>query len=158
MVSGKVSFPQTPPLELSISASPPPPLPTAILEKCVVCVDSYTAYLVHVLPLLDKRSPYLWSFCQSSMAYLLVLLMAGTCPAIATSRSYTETGQAQNIDVGYMRDQVADKLRQWATPGSSIKAELRIIENLPITQVGGQGARLDTQDADVWRFAKRDRD
>lgn len=112
---------------------PPPPLPTAVLEKCAICVDSCAAYLVHVLPLLERRSNYLWSFCQSSMACLLVLVVADACPSIAATRPLV-AGQrlAPTMDITHLRDQVASRLRIWAVPGSSFEAELRIIESLPI--------------------------
>lgn len=127
-VSDEANNPQ-PPASASASASP---LPTAVLEKCAICVDSCAAYLVHVLPLLERRSPYLWSFCQSSMACLLVLLVADACPSIAASQPIAGQQCAQTIDIARLRDQVASRLRRWATPGSSFEAELRIVEGLPI--------------------------
>ncbi|KIH90122.1 hypothetical protein SPBR_00779 [Sporothrix brasiliensis 5110] len=128
----------TPPPLPSVLA-PIPPLPTAILEKCAICVDSCAAYLVYVLPLLERRSPYLWSFCQSSMACLLVLLVADACPSIAASRPLSSQLRAQTMDIGYLRDQIASRLRRWSIPGSSFEAELRIVESLPVgpSQVPG---------------------
>ncbi|CAK7212158.1 hypothetical protein SEUCBS140593_001419 [Sporothrix eucalyptigena] len=110
----------------------PQPSPADVLEKCAICVDSCVAYLVHVLPLLERRSPYLWSFCQSSMACLLVLLVADACPGITSSMSHARQGAARSINIGLLRDGVASRLRQWATPGSSFEAELRIVESFPM--------------------------
>ncbi|KIH94248.1 hypothetical protein SPBR_06116 [Sporothrix brasiliensis 5110] len=41
-------------------------------------------------------------------------------------------GNAQGLNIGFFRDEVAARLRQWATPGSSFEAELKIIESFPI--------------------------
>ncbi|EFW98927.1 c6 zinc finger domain containing protein [Grosmannia clavigera kw1407] len=110
-------------------------IPLAVLDKCVVCVDSCVAYLRHVLPLLGRRSPYLWSQCQSCLACLVVLAVADTCPDIvarvaATEGTATRTTTRRD-DMGRLRSRVAGRLRQWATTGSSLEAELRIVESLP---------------------------
>ncbi|OAA55349.1 c6 zinc finger domain containing protein [Niveomyces insectorum RCEF 264] len=205
-------------------AAPPP---AAVLDRCVTCVDSCAAYLNHVLPLLGRRSPYLWSFAQGSLACLLVLLLAEVCPAIrdavaaaapapvpviavvpttlATTTTTTapiprsssspslpaqnsgrrsrggaagdprrRRGGAKTVtaaaaatteasaaaaaaaaimttttttttttampktthDLGWLRDRVASQLRRWAVPGSSLEAELRIVESLPVSSGG----------------------
>lgn len=146
--NGPSTASNTPPPPFNNTSASVPPLPTAVLEKCVVCVDSCVAYLTHVLPLLERRSPYLWSFCQSSMACLLVLIVADACPSIAASRSISGQKRLQSsiIDIGRLRDQVASRLRRWAVPLSSFEAELRILESLPI--VSNQSG--DT----LWPFPK----
>ncbi|CAK7228073.1 hypothetical protein SCUCBS95973_006757 [Sporothrix curviconia] len=142
-------------VESSGHVSPPalPPFFSAdALEKCVVCVDSCVSYLTHVLPLLERRSPYLWSFCQSSMACLLVLLVADSCPSIAsrsTRMVAPPLGAARSVNIGLLRDQVAARLRLWATPGSSFDAELRIVESLPVELGYGRN--------DAWKSAKQER-
>ncbi|EPE08662.1 zinc c6 finger domain protein [Ophiostoma piceae UAMH 11346] len=119
---------------------PYPPLPLAILEKCAICVDSCYMFLIHVLPLLDHRSPYLWSFCQNSMACLVVLLLVQACPpmnasdtaqpAFAGSRS--QRSRPIPVNIARLRDQVVKRLERWATEGSSFQAELHLIQSLPI--------------------------
>ena len=119
---------------------PYPPLPLAILEKCAICVDSCYMFLVHALPLLDHRSPYLWSFCQNSMACLVVLLVVQACPpmnafstfqhALAGS-SRSPKFQTLSVNIARMRDQVVKKLERWATKGSIFQAELHLLQSLP---------------------------
>ncbi len=69
---------------LSLSHS----LPTAIsvlLDKCEAATTSCTAYLHNMQSMLDQRSSYLWNFSQDSMACLLVLTMAISCPQLRPS-------------------------------------------------------------------------
>jgi hypothetical protein len=102
----------TPPLLL--------PVPQVVLDKCEVCINSCQTYLYNVVGMLDKRSPYLWTFSQSCMACLLVLLISESSPLL---RPYTP-------DLQPLTAMVLPRLRRWATPGSSFEAEVRILESL----------------------------
>lgn len=104
------------------TGSPQPllPLPRVVREKCQVCIDSCQTYLYNVVEMLDKRSPYLWTFSQSCMACLLVLLLSKSSPQLA---SFTP-------DLTPLTALVLPRLRRWATPGSSFEAEVKILETL----------------------------
>jgi hypothetical protein len=117
--------------QMRMSASPSPGpgqtsstflIPRVVLEKCETCISSCTTYLYNVVGMLDKRSPYLWSFSQSCMACLLVLLIADSCPQLRPLTPMIKPLQAM----------VIPKLRRWATPGSSFEAEMRILESLSV--------------------------
>lgn len=96
----------------------PPPI---IMEMCKICLDSCLNYLYNAVDMIDKRSPYLWSFSQSCMACLVLLWMADSCVAL---RHLVPNGMHQ------IQGMVLSKLRKWATKGSSFDAEARIIERL----------------------------
>jgi hypothetical protein len=104
------------------SSSPQPlyPLPQVVREKCDVCINSCQTYLYNAVEMLDKRSPYLWTFSQSCMACLLVLLIAKSSPQLAPSTP----------DLIPLTAMVLPRLRRWATPGSSFEAEAKILESL----------------------------
>lgn len=106
----------------SASSLPLPlfPMPRVLLEKCEICINSCQAYLYNVVEMLDKRSPYLWTFSQSCMACLLVLLISDSCPQLRCLMPNWEL----------LRAMVLPKLRRWATPGSSFEAEAKILESL----------------------------
>ncbi len=108
----------------SLPPPPPPPpaayIPRVVLDKCEAATSSCAAYLYNVQSMLDQRSPYLWSFSQSCMACLLVLLMAASCPQL---RPFTP-------DIKPLQAMVVHKLKRWAMPGSSFEAEMKILESL----------------------------
>ncbi|KAK7751544.1 hypothetical protein SLS62_006494 [Diatrype stigma] len=92
----------------------------AIMEMCEVCVDSCLNYLYNAVEMIDKRSPYLWSFSQSCMACLVLLWMADSCVAL----------RHLVPNMHPIQSAVLARLRKWATKGSSFDAEARIIERL----------------------------
>lgn len=98
------------------------PIPRVVLEKCEICIASCRNYLYNVVEMLDKRSPYLWTFSQSCMACLLVLSIADACPQLRPLTPEIKPLQAM----------VLLKLQRWATRGSSFEAEVRILESLKI--------------------------
>lgn len=106
----------------SSPGSPQPllPLPRVVQDKCEMCIDSCQTYLYNVVEMLDKRSPYLWTFSQSCLACLLVLLLSKSSPLLAR---FTP-------DLLPLTALVLPRLRRWATPGSSFEAEVKILESL----------------------------
>ncbi|KUI68245.1 hypothetical protein VM1G_04206 [Cytospora mali] len=109
----------------SSSRSPTPqqglyPLPRIILEKCHVCIQSGEALLHAAADILDKRSPYLWSVFDVSASCLIVLFLASRSPYL---RHLTP-------DIDALASLVVPKMRKWATPGSSLESELRIVDML----------------------------
>ncbi|KAB5532610.1 hypothetical protein GE09DRAFT_371046 [Coniochaeta sp. 2T2.1] len=109
------------------SPQPLVPLPRVVREKCQVCIDSCQTYLYNVVEMLDKRSPYLWTFSQSCMACLLVLLLSKSSPLLSSI-----TPELQPLTA-----MVLPRLRRWATPGSSFEAEVKILESLTRSLSGG---------------------
>ncbi|KAI0520937.1 hypothetical protein F5B22DRAFT_57517 [Xylaria bambusicola] len=101
------------------------PVPIA-LEKCEICIDSCVNYLENVICMIDKRSPYLWTFAQNCMATLIVLWLADNSARL--SHLVPAMQPIQNV--------ILDRLRQWAVENSSFDSEVRIIENLIFSDRG----------------------
>jgi hypothetical protein len=110
----------TPTGHMSGSPLPLVPLPQVVQERCQVCIDSCQQYLYNVSAMLDKRSSYLWTFSQSCMACLLVLMLAKTSPLLAPLAP----------DLGPLTAMVLPRVRRWATPGSSFEAQVNILGSL----------------------------
>ncbi|KAL7627499.1 hypothetical protein AAE478_001692 [Parahypoxylon ruwenzoriense] len=91
-----------------------------MLEKCETCIESCVTYLYNAIEMIDKRSPYLWTFSQSCMACLLMLWMADNTPAL---RPYVPHMLS-------IQSMVLTKLRKWAIKDSTFAAEVHIIEQL----------------------------
>lgn len=109
----------------SSSRSPTPqqglqPLPRILLEKCHVCIQSGEALLLAAADVLDKRSPYLWSVVDVSVACFVVLFLASRSPYL---RHLTP-------DLDALAGVVVPKIRRWSTPGSSLESELKIVDML----------------------------
>ncbi|KAI1776897.1 hypothetical protein F4818DRAFT_362335 [Hypoxylon cercidicola] len=91
-----------------------------VLEKCETCIDSCVTYLYNAVEMIDKRSPYLWTFSQSCMACLIILWLADNTPAL---HPYVPPmRQVQNM--------VLAKLGKWAIKDSTFAAEVHIIKRL----------------------------
>ncbi|KAK5625055.1 hypothetical protein RRF57_000771 [Xylaria bambusicola] len=101
------------------------PVPIA-LERCEICIDSCVKYLENVIYMIDKRSPYLWTFAQNCMATLVILWLADSSAHL--SHLVPAMQAIQNV--------VLDRLRQWAVENSSFDREVRIIENLIFSDRG----------------------
>ncbi|KAI6268026.1 hypothetical protein MCOR27_005688 [Pyricularia oryzae] len=102
------------------SVQPLTSIPQIVLDKSEICIKTCSTYLRNSTEMLDKRSPYLWTFSQTSMANLLVLV---TCDSIPQLQRFT-------TDVKELKELLVSKLRLWATPGSSFEAEMRILERI----------------------------
>lgn len=98
------------------------PIPSIILEKCEMCISSCRNYLFNVVEMLGKRTPYLWTFSQNSLACLLVLYIADSIPQLRPFAAEIKPLQAM----------ILESLRPWATRGSSFEATVDIIESLKI--------------------------
>jgi hypothetical protein len=105
----------------STQTPPPYQLSQVVVDKCEICIESCATYLYNAVEMLDKRTPYLWSFSQSCMACLIVLMLAESCPPL--SRFVPN-------DMGRLKDLVVSRVRRWAVEGSSLEAEVAILENL----------------------------
>ncbi|KAI1103105.1 hypothetical protein F4804DRAFT_342714 [Jackrogersella minutella] len=92
-----------------------------VLEKCEACIDSCVTYLYNVVEMIEKRSPYLWTFSQSCMACLVMLWVAENTAAL-------HTYVPQNMQP--IQSMVLTNLRKWATKDSTFAAEVHIIEQL----------------------------
>ncbi|KAJ3570222.1 hypothetical protein NPX13_g5798 [Xylaria arbuscula] len=101
------------------------PVPVA-LERCETCIDSCVKYLQNVVGMIDKRSPYLWTFAQNCMATLVILWLADN-----SARLSHLVPAMQPI-----QHAVLEKLRQWAVEESSFESEVRIIESLIFSDRG----------------------
>ncbi|OTA63656.1 hypothetical protein K449DRAFT_464301 [Hypoxylon sp. EC38] len=91
-----------------------------VLEKCETCIDSCVTYLYNAVDMIDKRSPYLWTFSQSCMACLIMLWMADNTPALHHCVPHMQS--IQSI--------VLARLGKWAIKDSTFAAEVHIIEQL----------------------------
>ncbi|KAI0840969.1 hypothetical protein F5Y06DRAFT_285680 [Hypoxylon sp. FL0890] len=91
-----------------------------VLEKCETCIDSCVTYLYNAVDMIDKRSPYLWTFSQSCMACLIMLWMADNTPAL---HHYVPHMQS-------IKSMVLAKLEKWVAKDSTFAAEVHIIEQL----------------------------
>ncbi|KAI8629575.1 hypothetical protein F5Y19DRAFT_86161 [Xylariaceae sp. FL1651] len=93
------------------------PLPV-VMERCESCVESCVKYLYNVVDMIDKRSPYLWTFSQNCMATLVMLWLADNSAPLRNS--VPAMRPIQNL--------VLERLRKWAVEDSSFEAEVRILE------------------------------
>ncbi|KAI5868484.1 hypothetical protein GGS23DRAFT_33131 [Durotheca rogersii] len=110
---------QSPPSSSMLSPDPYVE-PRVMLENCEICIDSCVTYLYNAAEMIDKRTPYLWTFSQSCMESLLLLWLADNMP---TLRPYVPRMQS-------IQGMVLTKLRKWATEDSTFAAEVRIIGQL----------------------------
>ncbi|KAI1174638.1 hypothetical protein F4777DRAFT_378028 [Nemania sp. FL0916] len=108
---GPSSLPESDPFSL--------PVPV-VMERCEACIDSCVTYLHNAVDMIDKRSPYLWTFSQNCMAALVVLWLADNSAPV--SHLVPAMQPIQNV--------VLDKLRQWAIGDSSFDATVQIMEQL----------------------------
>ncbi|KAI1113443.1 hypothetical protein F5Y14DRAFT_441837 [Nemania sp. NC0429] len=111
---GQSSLPESDPFGL--------PVPV-VMERCETCIDSCITYLHNAIDMIDKRSPYLWTFSQNCMAALVILWLAEN--SAPTSHLVPPMRPIQNA--------VLDRLRQWAIEDSSFDAEIQIVERLPFS-------------------------
>ncbi|KAJ9132548.1 Fungal-specific transcription factor domain-containing protein [Pleurostoma richardsiae] len=95
-------------------------VPRIVLEKCNACLASCEAYLYNVAEMLDERSPYLWTFSQSCLACLLVMVIANSSHQL---RPLTP-------DLDPLFALIIPRLRKWAVSASSFEAEVKILETL----------------------------
>ncbi|KAI1095824.1 hypothetical protein F5B19DRAFT_269275 [Rostrohypoxylon terebratum] len=108
------------PASTSILSPDPYSETPGILEKCETCIDSCITYLYNAIEMIDKRSPYLWTFSQSCLACLIMLWMADSTPALHHYLPHMQPIQSMLLT----------KLRKWATKDSTFAAEIQIIERL----------------------------
>lgn len=116
--SSQLSGPSPPPPHPAAAAFP---VPRVVLDKCETCINACTTYLYNVIGMLDRHSPYMWSFSQSCMACLLVLLVADSCPQ---QRPFTP-------DIKPLQALVVHTLKRWANPGSSFEGNRCTSESVP---------------------------
>ena len=93
---------------------------SVIMEMCRICIDSCLSYLYNAVEMIDRRSPYLWSFSQGCLACLVLLWMADGCAGL----------RHLVPNMHPIQRRVLASLRKWATRSSSFDAETRIIERL----------------------------
>ncbi|GAW10699.1 hypothetical protein ANO14919_000340 [Xylariales sp. No.14919] len=111
----------------SLPESDPFSLPVPIvMERCETCIDSCVKYLQNAVEMIDKRSPYLWTFAQNCMASLVILWLAENSARL--SHLVPAMQPIQSV--------VLDRLRQWAVENSSFDAEVRIVEGLMFADGG----------------------
>ncbi|KAI0117783.1 hypothetical protein GGR51DRAFT_555067 [Nemania sp. FL0031] len=109
------------PAQSSLQEADPFSLPVpVVMERCETCIDSCITYLHNAVDMIDKRSPYLWTFSQNCMASLMTLWLAENSAPI--NHLIPAIRPIQNI--------VLDRLRQWAVEDSSFDAAVRIVEQL----------------------------
>ncbi|KAK6088705.1 hypothetical protein SCUP234_00585 [Seiridium cupressi] len=101
-------------------------LPQVVMEKCETCIDSCATYLYNTIEMLDRRSPYLWSYSQSCLACFLVLMLAESCPPL---RKFVPP-------MGPLQDTVVSKLEKWTVEGSSFAAVVAILQRLAFRKTG----------------------
>ncbi|KAI0537646.1 hypothetical protein GGR58DRAFT_331727 [Xylaria digitata] len=111
----------------SLPESDPFSLPVpVVMERCETCTDSCVKYLQNAVDMIDKRSPYLWTFAQNCMASLVILWLAENSARL--SHLVPAMQPIQSV--------VLDRLRQWAVENSSFDAEVRIVEGLMFSDGG----------------------
>ncbi|KAI2464534.1 hypothetical protein F4781DRAFT_439508 [Annulohypoxylon bovei var. microspora] len=91
-----------------------------VLERCETCIDSCVTYLYNAIDMIDRRSPYLWTFSQSCLACLIMLWMADNTAALHHYLPHMQPIQSVLLT----------KLRKWSTKDSTFAAEIHIIEQL----------------------------
>jgi len=91
-----------------------------VLEKCGTCIESCVTYLQNAVEILDRRSPYLWTFSQGCLGALVILWLADS------STSLTHLVPA----IRPLQNLVLEKLGRWAAEDSSFDTEIRIIRQL----------------------------
>lgn len=100
--------------------SSPYPIPRIILDKCHVCIQACEAYILSVVDILDKRTPYLWTTSQSCVASFVVLYLASRSPQL----------RHMTPDLNALAGVFVPKLQNWAMPGSLFEALLSIMNLL----------------------------
>jgi hypothetical protein len=107
--------------ETSFTGSDPFSLPiTTVKERCQTCIDSCSAYLHNAVNMIDKRSPYLWTFSQNCIATIILLWLAENSVPISHL-----VPAMRPVHIA-----VLDRLRQWATEDSGFDIAVRILEHL----------------------------
>lgn len=96
------------------------PLPRITIEKCHVCIQSSEALLIAAADVLEKRSPYLWTVFDISVASFTVLFLASQSPYL----------RHLVPDLDALAGVFVPKMRKWATPGSSFEAGSKIVDML----------------------------
>lgn len=95
-----------------------------VLEKCYSCIHSCEAYILNVVDMLDKRTPYLWAMSQSCLTSFILLFLASRSPHL----------QHMTPDLDTLAGAVGQKLENWATPGSLFEALLSIMNLLLVSR------------------------
>jgi hypothetical protein len=111
---------QSPSPEMDAFSLPVP----VVMESCETCIDSCIAYLHNAVNMIDKRSPYLWTFTQGCMGTLIMLWLAEN--SVPLRHLVPAIRPVQNV--------VLDILRQWAVENSSFDVEVRIVEQLRFSE------------------------
>jgi hypothetical protein len=75
-----------------------------IMEKCRICLESCQAYIRRATEMLQRQSPYTWTFSISSLGAVLVLTMAVHCEQLKAL--------VPNIDE--LQSLVIDHVEPWA--------------------------------------------
>ncbi|KAK7998139.1 alcohol oxidase protein [Apiospora arundinis] len=107
-----------------------PLIPQVVIDRCEVCIESCVTYLYNVLERLERRSAHLWSLAQNALACVLVLVVAESCPPL---RPFVPPAPG----VRQIRDTLVARLKRWASSGSSLEADVAILESLRFG--GGDG-------------------
>lgn len=93
---------------------------TSTMASAETCVDACKTYLVNSTDMLGKRTPYLWTFSASSLGALFVLSIARSVDALRPMVS----------DLAQLQSLYLEKVRLWATPGSSLEAMVSMMETI----------------------------
>ncbi|GAP86380.2 putative c6 finger domain protein [Rosellinia necatrix] len=91
-----------------------------VMDRCQTCIDSCVTYLYNAADMIDKRSPYLWTFSQNCIATLVLLWLAENSAPI--SHLVPATRPIQSV--------ILEKLRRWAVGSSSLDIGVQIVERL----------------------------
>lgn len=93
---------------------------TAVMASAKACIDACRIYLLNSTDMLEKRTPYLWTFSASSLGALFVLSIARSVPVLRPTISDLEMLQCCFLD----------KVRPWAVAGSSLEAMVSMVETI----------------------------
>ncbi|KIW63885.1 hypothetical protein, variant [Phialophora macrospora] len=95
-------------------------VPTAVLERCRLCLSACRIFILTAGYVLSERTPYNFSTAQCVVVYALILALAAQTRALADL--VEDTVELLETAVGL--------LKPWAIPGSGIECGLEIISSV----------------------------
>lgn len=93
---------------------------TSTMASAQSCVEACRMYLLNSTEMLGKRTPYLWTFSASSLGALFVFSIARSVPSLRWLVG----------DLEVLQRLYQEKLKPWATAGSSLEAMVWMVETM----------------------------
>lgn len=93
---------------------------TALLASAERCIQACRIYLSNSTEMIGQRTPYIWTFSASSLGALFVLSVARSVSSLRPMVS----------DLGMLQNLFLEKVRPWATAGSSLEAMVWMMDTI----------------------------